>query len=214
MSINQTGVFFNPPVALNAGQEHNNARHTSIYRSGVCNAVTSPGVGLVCVGTTDHTRLVVQIPNATNTASIAAGSNYVVFNHMQKTKSGMPFNRNITVLNSATAPKSEVIFDANSHLHLTDRGIDYMVVEKTININNPVYMRFQNPVGINQGIGFFTDVASADVVLVPQTRWYGSDTYTYENSIEPFTTTQYKNRIRLTNGFGLAPVALRFDPKI
>jgi hypothetical protein len=216
MSINQTAVFFNPPVAMNAGQSHNNERNCSIYRTGVCAVATTPGVGLVFANTfLDHTKLVVAQPNAVNAAAalLNAGTNYVVLNHYQGTKSGMAYNRTITVLNSSTAPKSDVVYDANSYLLLKDSGIDYVVVEKQINPALPVFMRFQNPVGVNQGIGFFTDTASADVVQVPNTRWYGADTYTSENSIEPMTTVQYKNRIRLTNGFGLAPLALRFVPK-
>jgi hypothetical protein len=208
MSINQSLVAFNPPVAINAGVEHNNCRGKSIYRTGACNSATVPGQGLVVTSQFDHSRLVVQLPTAVNV--VAAGS-FVVLNHYQSRKNGMPYNESITVLNAATAPKSEVIYKANSYLMLTDQGIDYVTVEKQINTNNPVYMRFQNPVGVNQGIGFFTDVASADVFLVPRAKWYATDTYTYENSVETLSTTQYKNRLRMTNGFGLAPLDLRFS---
>lgn len=211
MPIIQTGVFFNPPVALNAGQEHNNCRGQSLYRTGACNAITFPGQGLVVTGLYDHTRLVVQQPTAAN---VAAAGNYIVLNHYSRSHTGMPYNNDINVTTAfTTANASELSYRANSSLRLTDQGIDYVGVEKQINPNNPVYMRFQNPVGANQRIGYFTDVASADVFLVPLAKWYGADTYTYENSIEPLTTAQYKNRLRMVNGFGLAPLALRFVPK-
>lgn len=210
MSIHQTSVFFNPPVAINAGQEHNNCRHTSIYRTGSAPVETTPGIGLVATGLYDHTRIIAALPTLAN---LAVASNYVVLNHYQGTKAGMAFNNTITILNAATAANTEVTYAANSYLQLTDSGIDYVVVEKQINPANPVYIRAQNPVGISQGIGFFTDTASADVVLVPNARWFGADTYTYENSVEPLTTAQYKSRLRMTNGFGLAPLALRFAPK-
>lgn len=211
MSINQAGVFFNPPVALNAGEEHNNCRGLSFYRTGVCNALTTPGTGLVVVPTAnDHTGLTVQTPSAAN---IAVVGNYVVLNHMQRSINGMNYNNNFSVLTAATTAKAELNFKAGVGLKLTESGVDYVVVEKQINPANPVYIRFQNPVGVNQGIGYFTDVASADVQLVPKAHWFGVDTYTYENSIEPMTTTQYKNRLRMNGGFGLAPLALRFIPK-
>jgi hypothetical protein len=207
--INQTFVSFYPPVAF-PGEDHNNTRHTAIYRSCV-NTTLDLVAGTVQVktGIYDHTRLLLSNPTAVN---LAAAGNYVVF--VAKTMAERMSYTSRSYIGSTVSSATNII-PRNEHVRGLTNGIMYMIVEKAINPNNPVYVRVANPVGSLQAIGYLTDVASADVVLLPKANWYGSDTATYLATKDATVTPALEaQRIGLSTGFGVAPVALRFGSAI
>lgn len=202
----QNFVSYYPPMAL-PGEAHNNGRHTFIYRSAVnqLNEVEA-GTGQIVIGNYDHTRLNLANPSASN---IVAGTNYLVLVAKSiSERGGYSENRNFI---GSTASTSNNTIPQFEHIRALVEGIEYVIVEKAINTNNGVYVRVANPVGTAQKIGYFTDTASADVVLIPNARWYGVDTATYLATKDAaITPAAERSRIGMNSGFGVAPLQLRF----
>ena len=152
----QTLITSYPALGV-AGESHNNARHTSIYQTAqnTTNGLVA-GIAQVKTGNYDHTRWLTSNPTATN---LVDGAQLVVVsrcrtapNGYEGTRIGAPSNLNGFDHNESSVPP-------DCQYLAMRRGVIWVVVEKDIDPDNPVYVRVDNAANANQGIGFFTDVA-------------------------------------------------------
>jgi hypothetical protein len=201
-------VVTNHPSISQAGKEFSNTRHTAIYSSAVNqdNDVL-PGVAQVVVGNYDYTRDNVKDLTA---ARLAAANAKLVIN-MDCGTVALCHKR--TPWYAATSQREASITPRYEHMRVLVSGDVYIVVEKAINPANPVYVRVANGVitpGLVNGIGFFSDTASADHVLVPSARWIATDTashlFTKDTAITPAVE---RDRMGMTCGYGIAPIEFR-----
>jgi hypothetical protein len=203
--IYQNFVSYYPSLQL-PGESYANDRHTSIYRS-ACSLIDPllPGQGVVVTGQYDHTRLVVANPTAAN---FAIATNYVGI--VANSSSARDDYSNRTLIGSSISTSNNVI-PAGEHVRLKLEGTIYVIVEKTILTTNRVYMRVANGTAALNGIGYFSDTASADHVLIPNARWYGTDNATFLATKDAaITPALERQRIGMSKGFGIAPLSIRF----
>lgn len=192
------------PSPASPGQEHNNSRHTSIYRTGFdLTEVTKPGQGLIVVEFYDHTRLSVEIPTAAN----AVAGAHVVLNHLQTYLPNRNYTKNYL---GSTTSQTSFEYVEGEHLRLTERGIDYVLVDKAIDPANPVYLRVADGAGAFEKAGNFTDTADgADTVLITDAVWYGSDTLGYLQSLDSNLTQAYEaDRSGIQDAYSIAPLQI------
>lgn len=194
------------------GDEHNNDRHASIYRSGVNTTKDlEPGVVQVVTGLYDHTRVLLSDPTATNIAAPGAYIGIVA----RGCNESMDFNSR-QYIGSTTPSTSLNVVPQFEHVRLKTNGTIYAYVEKAINPSLPVYVRVANAVGTSQAVGFLTDTASgADTVLLPNARWYGTDVASYMTTKDiNFTPALIRSNLGMARAYSYAPVQIRFGGAI
>jgi hypothetical protein len=197
------------PSISKAGKEFSNTRHTAIYASSVNqdNDVL-PGVAQVIVGQYDYTRKNVKDLTAARLAAPQARLVICTDEHLVTEHSRTYIGSTVSARASARVPQFE-------HMQTLTSGDIYVVIEKAINAQNPVYVRVANGVitpGLVNGIGFFSDTASADHVLVPNARWIGTDTATQLATKDAnITPAIERGRMGQTSGYGIAPLELRYS---
>lgn len=193
------------------GDQHNNDRHASIFRSSV-NTTTDleGGVAQVKTGLYDHTRLLLSNPTAAN---MAAPGNYLVI--VARSMSERMLYNSRTPIGATVSNNTGNIIPAGEHVRAMTNGTIYVVVEKAINPNNGVYVRVSGATTPLEGIGFFSDVASPNHVLVPNASWYGTDAASFVGSQDfNYTPALVRSHIGMTKGYSHAPLALRFGASV